>query len=95
MANVFVLADKKIVINLDHFDKIYPSMDGEIRRNYWIYGTQGSHAIPICSFENESERNYVILRMTQILLGCANRIYKHTDWVNHTMQVNEEESNEV
>lgn len=95
MANVFVLADKKIVINLDHFDKIYPSMDGEIRRNYWIYGTQGSHAIPICSFENESERNYVILRMTQILLGCANCIYKHTDWVNHAMQANEEESNEV
>ena len=95
MANIFVLADKKTVINLDHFDKIYPSADGEVRKNYWIYGTQGSHAIPICSFESESERNYVILRMTQILLGCTNHVYKHTDWVNHMMLANEEESNEV
>lgn len=96
MANIFVLADRKTVINLDHFDKIYPSVDGEVRKNYWIYGTQGSHAaIPICSFENESERNYAILRMTQILLGCTNHVYKHTDWVNHMMLANEEESDEV
>lgn len=95
MANILVLADKKTVINLDHFDKIYPSVDREIRKNYWIYGTQASHAIPICSFESENERDYVILRMTQILLGCTNHVYKHTDWVNHTMQANEEESNEV
>lgn len=95
MTNILVLADKKTIINLDHFDKIYPSVDREIRKNYWIYGTQASHAIPICSFESENERDYVILRMTQILLGCANRIYKHTDWVNHKMQTNKEENNEV
>lgn len=95
MANIFVLADTKTIINLDHFDKIYPSTDGEVRKNYWIYGTQGSHTIPICSFESESERNYVILRMTQILLGCTNHVYKHTDWVNHMMLANKEESNEV
>ena len=56
MANILVLADKKTVINLDHFDKIYPSADGEVRKNYWIYGTQASHTIPICSFESENER---------------------------------------
>ena len=95
MANIFVLADKKTIINLDHFDKIYPSVVGEIRKTYWIYGTQGSHIIPIYSFENESERNYVLLRMTQILLGCVDNIYKHTDWVNFMMQANKEESNEV
>lgn len=96
MANVFVLADKKTVINLDHFDKIYPAVDGEIRKNYWIYGTQAaSRAVPICSFENENERDYAIHRMIQIFLGCGNRIYKHTDWTDHMMLANEEESNEV